>query len=311
MSDTDVTTGEGLKGEKATGVMDFFNKTPNEIVLPAGTVLTTISRNLTFYLNAQAKIPAAVSDITPSKLESVPIIASEPGDQYNITGTDVKIAGFNPNTELSGRIFREVKGGTSEKIKVLTQQDVDKLKASLTVTIKTLLEQEMEKALISDDIKLPNSTTVIGKKFEITPKVGEEADEFSIIALEYEMNQLTIGQRDLDELADSMIKEKYNVAENDEVESKQSATFENLQILENGEIQFTIRKQGKIKADMNESIIKASIENQQLQDIGSKLSAIKEIKDYEIKYSPDFLPQFLQRVPSDKSKIIIKIESVD
>lgn len=311
MSDTSPTTGEGLKGEKATGVMDFFNKTPNEVILPAGTALTTINGNLTFYLNAQAKIPAAISDITPSKLESVPIIASEPGEQYNITGTDVKINGFDPNSQLSGRIFRDVKGGTSEKIKVVSQQDVDSLKKSLTETIRKLLDQELEKSLTSDDIKIPNSNTVLGKKFEITPKVGEEGDEFSIIALEYEMTQLTISQRDLDKLANSMIKEKYNMTENDEIDSNQAATFENLQILENGEIQFTIRKQGKIKADINESIIKASIENQQIENIGSKLSEIKEIKDYEVKYKPEFLPKFLQRVPADKSKIFIKIESVN
>lgn len=308
MSDSDATTGEGLKGDKATGVMDFFNKTQNEINLPAGTKLTTINKNLTFYLNASAKIPPAVSDITPSKLESVPIIAAQPGDEYNISDTDVKIEGFNPNSQLSGRIFRAVKGGTSEKVKVLTQEDVDRLKSSLTTTLTKLLTEDIDKSLDKDAIKLPNTNILTEKRFEVTPKVGEPAEEFSIIALEYEMSILTFNQKDLDKLANSLIAEKYNIENEDEIDSKQAATFENLQIAQEGTAKFSIRKQGRVKANINESVIKAAVENESLNNIGSKLSEIQEIKDYEIVYKPSFMPKFLQRVPADKSKIKINIQ---
>lgn len=309
MSDSAPTTGEALKGEKATGVMDFFNKTQKEIILPAGTALTTINKNLTFYLNAQAKIPAAVSEITPSKLESIPIIAAEPGEQYNISDTDVKIAGFNPNGELSGRIFRPVKGGTSEKIKVLAQEDIDKLKATLTSTITKLLEQEIDKSINPDEIKLAGTEKTIETKLEITPKVGEEAEEFSILALEYETSALIIDQDDLDELADRLIIEKYNLDELSEIDSTQKATFEDLKIINDNEISFAVRKEGKIKTDINDSIIKAAIEGENIDNLGSKLAEIKEIKDYQIHYTPDFLPRFLHRVPSNKDKIVIDIKS--
>lgn len=306
VSDTGQATEEKEDGDYAQGVVNFYNKTDKEVTLEAGTQITTLSSNLTYNLQESVKIPARRSELTPSEYENAPIKAASFGDQYNISSEDVKIGAFSTTTELSGRIYRDVKGGTSEKITVVSEGDVNGLKGSLIETLKSLLQNDINNLLSSSDIKIPETESFNEIAFEISPEIGTEAKDFDIVKLEYEMSLLIIDQEDLDEFIDQLVATKFQI-KGGGIDSDTAATIENVQVQEDGTVRFDVKKEGEVSSEIDETELFNLIKEQSLADATSSLENSQLVENAEVKFSPFFLPGFMKKIPTDQNKVEIII----
>ena len=118
-------TGSFQRGEKSSGLIELWNKKPEEVVLEAGTVITEISGDINFRLVDSVELPAAQVDDdngtvdTLGIVEDVTVEAVDIGPEFNITVPDSDtlefvVAGFTED-EMVGKGFTDIEGGSREE----------------------------------------------------------------------------------------------------------------------------------------------------------------------------------------------------
>ena len=121
-------TGKKDVGTKASGSVTISNASNSDpISIPGGTTLT--AENLRFTLNGSTTVPGAKlqgGNIIPGTIKA-DITASGNGDQYNLGNAVFTIAGFNGKVTATG----STSGGTSKQVTIVSQDDIDKAKATL------------------------------------------------------------------------------------------------------------------------------------------------------------------------------------
>ncbi|MBI2405358.1 hypothetical protein HYV22_04270 [Candidatus Gottesmanbacteria bacterium] len=156
-------TGKKQVGDPAKGAVAITNRTFNSITLPKGTVLT--SGDLQFTLdNAVSIASASAFDLTKN---TGSITAGVIGAKSNLSsGTTFIVKGYELS-EVAAKNDKELSGGTSRDVTVVTRLDQDSLIKSLTKELVEGAKQELSGSvgmgdqLIDETIK----TTVTDKSF--------------------------------------------------------------------------------------------------------------------------------------------------
>jgi len=174
-------TGTKDLGEKASGSLKLSNGTGNAVSISSGTEFTT--NGLVFVSTEGVTVPKATATVDSSGnvvkqngTANIKVQAKEAGDKYNIS------SGSFPNSAgVSAELSGSMSGGVSKKIKIVTQDDINKAKENLKNTLveKThteLKEKAKDKTLI-DSITLDEETD-----FATTKKANTEADNFEATA---------------------------------------------------------------------------------------------------------------------------------
>ncbi len=189
-------TGKKDIGESATGTVSVIANFigPGSITVSSG---TRFSNNGLDYLTTEDVAIAGPTDMTPSAFKtacvnynddfhfgtdacevqaSLPIKASAPGEDYNISST-----GSGWSTSSTSNIYvagsSDISGGTSEIVTIVQQSDVDlaidKLKSENKDDNKNQLYVKLSDTVMPIDASFKVSTT----DPKITPAVGEEVKE--------------------------------------------------------------------------------------------------------------------------------------
>ncbi len=307
-SDSGTATTQTETGDRATGVVDFLNKSAESITLNAGTKITTLTGNLIFTLDDTITIPERISELTASSYENAPITAETYGEKYNINSTDVKVDGYDTITQLSGRIYRPTRGGTTKIATVVSENEVNALKDKLQENIKTLLRNDIKSLLGDEDILIEGLEQTEEIAFEITPEIGSEAERFDISKLEISLTMFIVSQDDLDEIANELIVS--NVENNSEyiIDSKQAATIASYNILENDKFELDIAKNAEVDSSINTTNIFQEVKGLSKEEASIVLKANTSIKKFEIKTYPFFVPEFMRKIPDIEEKVVFKVQ---
>jgi hypothetical protein len=170
-------TGKKQIVSNATGIVTMYNEwssIPQKLL--ENTRLSTTDGKV-FRTTTSVTIPAFVRDDTgsdvPGKIE-VPIIASEPGPEYNIDPTDFSIVGFKGTakyTKIYAKSQTATSGGASGFTTVISADDFKRAKVSL--------EEEARKDVVSQlNDKKPSDLIMIEQAISI--KSGELVSPLSI-----------------------------------------------------------------------------------------------------------------------------------
>ncbi len=149
-------TGEKDNGKKASGAITVSNcQTPSSFTVKSGTQFT--ASGLTFVSTESVSVPGAqgnfVSGCTQAGEATVSVVAESPGDQYNLSPRQYTHSLGDQITAQGD----QMSGGTTKKVKIVTQADVDKAKAELAKkdTGKTLyILDEPTTGLHFEDIRI-------------------------------------------------------------------------------------------------------------------------------------------------------------
>lgn len=315
ISASDTATGEGAGGSVAAGVIDVWNKTTNQITIPAGTVIENTTSNLKYVIKEDVTVRAknANDTLDIGRTEDVSVEAEKFGDEYNITEsgtkTDFKVGTYT-TADVVGKRFRPIEGGTTRKFKSPSQADFDKVKKTLS---ENIAKQGLSKIknLVPEGYRLIEETA----KFEevtarSTPEVGKEGDSFSL-TLEGKMTALMVADADLDKAISLLIARNQQGSEEDdaEFEVQNLGDAEISEVVREGDkATFKVVSRGSLTSKVTEESIKQGIAGKTISEAEEYLIKVSEIDTSRIIFNPGFLPNFLHRVPTDWSRIKINFQ---
>lgn len=315
ISASDKSTGEGASGNIAAGVIDIWNKTSQEVSIPAGTVLENTTTNLKYVLKQDVVVPAgnssgAVQGI--GRKEDVSIEAEKFGEEYNITESGTKIdfkVGSYATADVIGKRFRAIEGGTTETFKAPSTEDVEKVKAALLTNI-TKQGVSKIKNLIPEGYRLLEGS----EKFEetavrSTPEVGKKGDTFSV-TLEGKMTAVIVANDNLEEAITLMIDNTSTQSEEGtefEVKTLGDAVLSEI-VREANKVTFKVVSKGSLTSKITEESIKQNIAGKTISEAEEYLIKLTEIETSSITFNPTFIPGFLRRVPTDWGRVKIVLQ---
>lgn len=222
------TTGQKDIGEKAQGAITFFNYTglSHPVMIEDG--LETFDGKL-FTITSPLTIPAATvsadGDIVPGTV-SATAIALEAGEESNINPQKLFIQSVSPDKQL--KIYAEAQqplsGGTSEIVKVISEEDIIKAQERLRELLTDRLLREISEDLPKDQTYLRETFTLAEEAFSTEIAADAEAEEFNY-ELTAQGEVIVYQNNDLNMLVKDKLNSKLNPGEVFLSDSPQSVTI--------------------------------------------------------------------------------------
>lgn len=312
---TAVATGEGKRGEKATGAVYIFNKQKEDIEIPAGTNITSISTGLVYEVVEDTTLPAATEasdlSINPSRTDNVRVIAVSFGEEYNIedSGSD---SGFSIEG-LTGFSSQDIKregsftGGTLEEFVSVSEEDIDKVK-------KEYLDDLENEAFAKLNSDVPKGYIFIEETLEFdeveiksNPAVGEEAElnpdgeNVFNVTLVLKANGIIIRESDIKEVVTEALINSED-SEGNDLNDLSDVGFKDF--LENSAGVFiTVFAEGNVVKSIDEEAIFESIKGMKINPALEKIRENEDLQSVEIKYFPSVIPDSMQFIPRSIDRV--------
>lgn len=206
VKDTFEATGEKDVGDKAQGLAIFYNSTGRSQPITQTIELINIS-GIVFHATQDFVIPGAKVDdegnVVDGQIEVI-IQAKEAGEKGNVSGGRVNISALeiDKQSKIYGQIQTGTTGGTSKKVTVISQEDIDDAKDSLFSQAEEKILEKLKK-LTKDEIYISEKLIIyddseINSSFE----VDEEVEKFDLelnlkaTALGYDNKELRLFLKD-------------------------------------------------------------------------------------------------------------------
>ena len=313
-SATGTADGTSQRGNKAKGVIDIYNVTVTEQVsLAAGTIFTCRDSGKQYKLTQDVILDAAEPGVSSTKSD-VPVEAADIGPDYNLTDTSstantVFLTAGYTEEQLYGKRQKAIDGGTMESFNSVSQDNYNKLKDLLVPQVKQMASDKI-KASVSSGYKIIEGSITYdeSKAPDSLPKVGEEAvDKTFNLTVQIGVSAIEVKSEDLVNamtyiLQNTQISDptsKFVVSDvNDPLITKVDKVDNNYVL--------TITSQGSVKAQVTIDQMKNDIKGLTIAQAKDYLHFIDYIDSYTITFTPSFVPESLQRVPNDLSRINIK-----
>lgn len=292
-------TGKKETGTSAQGVIDIRNKsTESAVNLAEGQVFIDISTNLQYVLTQNTTI--AVDQYQ----RDVPIKAKEFGENYNIEDqqSTFRVEGFTTD-QLIGFGFRDITGGKTEEITVVTADDVAKVKQSLETAIKGNLQTNLKSQISQGEILLEGSQKYEEVSLEQTVPTDEEAENFSV-DLKMKVTAVKVKEEDIRLMAQEIIKKSEKATDQAEIKVD-DFEVKNVKV-EGSKITFELVAKGEVNENLQLEEQKDRITGKTIDEAKKYLEELEQIETVNITYKPDYIPENIRKIPSKRENIIFK-----
>jgi len=303
------TTGEDLVGDKAAGEVMIYNRTTIERTFDEGTVIAS-SDGLRFLTKNAITVEPAVIDVdedynqvtTPSK-ETVAIVADDIGADYNLSaGQELAVDSFIKDSFVA-KNEKVFSGGSSQKVKVVAEEDRGDLKERVLAIIKDQGEQELMSQLASGEKLIKESVFWEPVEEEFSHGVGDETDRLTL-ALTAKLTGLAYWDQDLNSLIEALLEAQ--VPSGFVLGEEKKADFKFVEKQEAG-VLFNLSFGASLYPDIDEAEVKKKIAGRKLGTIEDYLSLLPSVDSSEVHFSPP-LPNFLLTLPHRADNITIRME---
>ena len=159
----------------ASGNVTFTSLTNETLLLPEGTVLTTLGENpVRFQTSADLLLENGVQDTG-----SIGIIALQPGEKGNVTAGEIIAITGDLGVKATVINLEPLEGGYSKEILIVSEEDVNRLENSLINESNDLVRSEFTRNIAEGEILLEDSIEFIEILNEsVYPEIGQIADRF-------------------------------------------------------------------------------------------------------------------------------------
>jgi len=201
------TTGEDNVGERARGTVNFFNLTGVEHQLLPEDGLENLD-GLFFAVTTPVTIPAATvsadGDIVPGRI-SAEVVALEAGEASNLREQRLFISALT--SDRQNKIYGEapaLNGGTTEIIRIASQDDLDQAQEALRNELRQKLLVEIKDNLPAATVILEDTFELSAEEFKAAVSLDEELTEFEA-SLQAEGRVLAYTEADLNSLLKDLV----------------------------------------------------------------------------------------------------------
>lgn len=317
-SKTGTATGVSRTGTKARGIVTIYNTTSpaKEVSLKKGTKIKNIGSNLEFILLEDVILSApqigGAGELTASLKDDVSVESAEIGNEYNLkieAGETLKFSvdGF-ATTQVDVTGFKSFEGGSASEITVVSEQDIESLKKSVM--------QELDKEARARLINLaPNGFTLIQNSMSVKedqvvafPALNERSDDKTFsLNIEVSVKGYFVRNDFISRLARQLLLSQKEENENIDITDIKDASLE-LITIQDSKFELKLSSTGKFKVVLNIDELKEEIRGISLVEAREVLTSKQDIRDIRIGYSPFFVPESLQYIPTDLSRINIRMQ---
>ena len=324
-------TGEVDKGTKATGSITLKATSPvlvgldmsKTINIPVGTTFTYNGMSYTASTAATINITKSnfddlkncdiVSgslkcDLASDATATVNVVATSNGDKYNISAAD---SGWSSN--VAGTVVSSssaMTGGTSKKIKVVSQKDVETAEAGLESEGESDAREKLTSEFSNTYLLIENSFSAASGKISSSPAINEEVKDgvkpkvvkeikYTIFAVEREAVNKYIKAKanagdDTQTIYSTGIADKVSDDDKGRIES-----FKKEKDFYTGKLK-TVVKTGP---EVTETMISEKSLGKKIGEVQSQLKSIKGVSD--VKVDTSFF--WVTSIPSDPNKVSFEI----
>lgn len=304
------TTGQKNLGGKATGTITLYNKKGSSKNFAAGTKLSSSSQ--TFLLKAAVTVPGAtVSDmgtVNPGTA-GANIEAENPGEQYNIkagTFVIVDLAAADQNL-IYGQSSKDMTGGFSKQVQVVSQEDFDKAKTQLTGELSDDITQEIKNE-IADLETIDKSVVIEQTNSQSTANVGDQATDFTlhlylrgrVVALKTDGFQAFVLDQASKELsADKMI----SLGPGDSVApAVKAASYDKKQLI------LAVAITGEVSSRLDSGQIQSDLLGKNKAQASGYLASLSGTNGADIVYKPAWWP--IKKIPRFNKFVKVEFEYI-
>jgi len=317
------TSGEKDVGEKAKGDVKIFNNTDSDKKFKKGTTLIYEDDDVDYkYVTLEdVEIPAKTTEMVYNKdldldqevstpgAKTVEVEAAVFGDKYNIKeDSEMEVSG-QKSSNFYAKADEDIKGGKSEKVKVVSQEDLTKLKNDLLQELNNNIDAEMGKKIGKSQVLIKGSYKTAVTKEEYNHKVDDVSPKVSLTMV-IQAEELTYLKSDLEQLMDSMVNnlipEGFILSDEDtEIKSETLGNSTNSELSsQKADIQVTLKTY--IVPNIVEDDLRKELKGKTVAQAEKILGGISNIKGYALDIKPG-VPLF-KKVPNNESQIEIIIE---
>jgi len=299
---TTTATGTKETGDKAKGTVTIFNNGDSGKTLAAGTVIIS-SNDLKFITDKAVTVASASGDIfsgtEPGKAD-VTVTAEKFGSNYNLP-SDTKFT-VEGNSSIAAKNNNAFSGGTTEKLTIVTQKDLDKLTKELQSQLEKNAKAEMDKIAGNDTVVLPDFSSVTFKSKSFSKEVDDEAKDVSLTGT-ITFETVSYKKSELAKFA----KDKLDIPEGMAIdESKLSVEVENIET-EDDVVTATIKIVATLVPEIDTAKLAKDIKGDSVKNATADLQKIPGVEQVNIKVNLS-LPLLPKRLPFSAEKIIIDLK---
>jgi len=320
------TTGEVEEGKKSSGEIKITNKTLDDIKLKKGSKLTvdTDDDDLGFVTLAEVTVPAKIENpedpLKPGQQtftlgeKKVDVEASAIGSVYNIKeDKSLRVSGYK-ESEISAKAEEDFKGGSSEKIRVVADEDIELVTKDLAPKLIEKSEQLLKEKQTTSSRFISGALKTEIQKSELSAKVGEKADKLTVKQSSISSG-LFYSKAELDALVDNLvdqfIPEGYKLSSKGrEVNVEVLGESDNSVLsLEEADLQITLKTY--VIPDIDPEGLKQELAGKSLADAKKVLGGVRNIMSYDLRLDKSIPIPFFQKIPSDIDSITLEVELND
>lgn len=301
------TSGTKDVGEKAKGTITLTNETGTNQPLVATTRFVS-ANNLVFRSAAAVTVPKAYLDAGGNKINgsaTTSVVADATGEAYNIGPSNFTIPGLSAavQTKIYGRNGAAMSGGSSRKIKIVSETDAQNAQTELMNELITSgREEALAKTNKDENITLEGSAGGIVVSGSANPAVGAEAETLKY-SLKATINVIVVKKSDYysflaSKVGDEIAKDKELLP--GELEKTTENKVMSLDIA-NGKMVISSHVVSPVVAKMDLNAMKNNIKGKSVSNATSYLKAFEEVYDAQI----SLWPFFARKIPITPKRIYI------
>lgn len=322
-TDSIAASGVRLVGEKATGKVTIFNKTDAVKTFAAGTILR--SGTLRFELSESVEVASATTEVSRQDSETrvfgkaeVAVVAQDIGAQFNLAkDTEFQVADFASSsyTALAETAFT---GGSSREVRVVSQEDVNKLLASVKSSLVEDATEKFRGQSRNGRYVVPTGQVrVVSSSYDA--KVGDEVSRVEL-NLELKVFAVVYAQDDIKPLIttvlSSEVPEGYELSEDNlqiltDTSGGNRASQETEEVTSSSRVRVELQISTTATPILDDAKMREAIAGKPIAEVSSILTEFTGVRGVEVKIQPAFTQRFFQSLPSDPSKITITVPSDD
>ena len=302
-------TGEKDKGTKARGSVIIYNSYSSDPqLLIASTRLQ--SQGKIYFLLSETTIPGA--KIEGGKqvpgVKEVFIEAEVSGEEYNIGPADFIIPGLaiTKQKNIYGKSEVAMTGGNTEKIKIITEEDLNRAKDSILGKITQKGIEDIEKRIDGENMIVENTVQKEIIELKTNGEKGKEKDNFEM-ELRAKIIAMSFNKKEAEELTFTSLNKELSPEKffiNSDIEN--GVDFEGVDFnIEHKQLSLKLHINKEVAWKIDEKIIKKSIKGKNKEEVVRYLLENSIGEDVKV----DYWPFWVEKVPQIEKNIKIILDT--
>jgi len=300
-------TGQRQLNEKAKGTITIYNAYSSSPQALVETTRFLSQEGKIFRLTKSVTIPGAKIEegkIVASSID-VEVEADQPGKEYNIGPSNFSIPGFQGSPKYAafyGKSKSSMSGGSTENIKILTQDDFNKAKDKVWDGLRQKIQTELA-VQISADLKILDGAVAIAmSEAKSSVEIGGKAETFTLVVTGT-AKALVFSEADVSKLLANNLSAQ--LGGNKEITSQTPLNYKDIKIdIEKGQMNFRLAGLQEAVWKINEDEIKKVVAGKQQSEVRDILSQRPEIKEAQF----SLWPFWARSIPKQIDKIKITVD---